>query len=210
MVLSPDARYLVFEEYFDRVDTPWPWNETVYAVLDVTLTSEAMRRPCAYDDDRCRGVTVHLPPRADVCAAFRELSGRATCLQPGRGPQHHRRSPFVWLDPQTLAFMSVDQVRDLSVLVTVAFDTAGGHQVRRHVCDTTPDARGARCPPARSAWTVDTIRRDDDDGQLWIHFRDRMPEVPGGWLGFAPATSRPYARSMPQPGGHQPDASHQT
>ncbi len=188
MALSPDARYLAFEEYFARFDTSWPWNETVYAVLDVTLTPAAMRRPCPYADDRCRGVAVDLPTRADLCAAYREVSGAATCLQPGRGPQHERRSPFVWLDAQTLAFMTVDRAREEARLVTVVFDAAGSHQVRRHVCDTAPDASGARCPPARAAWMVDVIRRDDDDGQLWIHFRDRTPEVPSGWLGFMPAT----------------------
>ncbi len=182
MAVSPDARFVAFEQYFTRRDTPWPWNETVYAVLDVTQPVEPAPGACPYDDDRCRGIAIHLPPRADVCAAYREMSGSATCLQPGREPQHERRSPFVWLDRHTVAFVSVDHARAEAVGVTAAFDVAGAPVIALHPCDPTPDRRGARCPPTRAAWQVDHLRRDDDDGQLWVHFRDRLPEVPGGWL----------------------------
>jgi hypothetical protein len=182
MTVSPDARFVAFEEYYTRQDTPWPWNETVYAVVDVTRPAADLRRACPYDDDRCRGVLLHLPGRAEVCAAHRAMTSGASCLEPGRPPQHERRSPFVWLDDRTLAFVSVDHVRGLAVAVEAAFDDAGTPAVRRHTCDTTPDTTGARCPPTRTDWEVDAIRRDDGDGRLWLHFRDRLPEVPGGWL----------------------------
>lgn len=182
MTVSPDARFVAFEEYFTRQDTPWPWNETVYAVVDVTRAGAAMRRACPYDDDRCRGLPIHLPTRASVCAAYRELREGPSCLEPGRPPQHERRSPFVWLDAGTLAFVSIDRARAQTVLVEAEFDAAGSPAVRRYACDPTPDARGARCPPTRTAWQIDAIRRGDGDGRLWIHFRDRMPEVPDGWL----------------------------
>jgi hypothetical protein len=182
MTVSPDSRFVAFEEYYTRQDTPWPWNETVYAVVDVTRPAEALRRACPYNDDRCRGRPIHLPPRAEVCAAYHALKDGPSCLEPGRLPQHERRSPFVWLDARTLAFVSVDRVRGQAVVVEAVFDGTGDPDVRRHGCDPTPDARGARCPPTRTAWEVDAIRRGDGDGRLWIHFRDRLPEVPDGWL----------------------------
>lgn len=182
MTVSPDARFVAFEEYYTRQDTPWPWNETVYAVVDVTRTGTATGRTCPYEDDRCRGLPIHLPTRADVCAAYREQKDGPSCLAPGRPPQHERRSPFVWLDAGTLAFVSVDRARAQAVLVEATFDDAGLPVVRRYACDPTPDARGARCPPTRVDWQVDVIRRGDGDGRLWVHFRDRLPEVPGGWL----------------------------
>lgn len=191
LTVSPDFRFVAFEQYFSRLDTPWPWNETVYAVLDVTHPEEAALGACPYGDDRCRGVAVHLPHRADVCADYRHRSDSATCLHPGRRPQHERRSPFVWLDRHTLAFVSVDHARAEAVGVTATFDSSTRPAIRRHSCDPTPDRRGARCPPTRTPWQVDHIRRDDDDGQLWVHFRDRLPEVPGGWLALAPAPSTP-------------------
>lgn len=184
MTLSPDSRFVAFEEFHHRLDTPWPWNETVYAVFDVTQSGGATRRGCPSDDDSCRGMTVHLPARADVCVAYREQSGQTSCLQPGRDPQHERRSPFVWLDAHTLAFVSVDLVRETAVLVAATFDAAGVMTLERYACAPHVTASGAHCPPISVPWMVDGIRRDDDDGQLWIHFRDRMPEVPGGWLGF--------------------------
>lgn len=182
MTPSPDARFIAFEEYFSRVDTPWPWNETAYAVLDVTQSAPAPARPCPFEDDRCRGVPVHLPSRHLVCASYRARTGAPTCLRPGQPPQHERRSPFVWLDAHTLAFVSVDRQREETAIVTASFGEAGTATVTAVGCPDTPDARGARCPTARVAWQVDVIRRDDEDGRLWIHFRDRVPEVPGGWL----------------------------
>lgn len=188
MTVSPDARFVAFEEYYTRHDTPWPWNETVYAVVDVARAGTAMRRACPYDDDRCRGLPIHLPTRAEVCAAYREMKESPSCLEPGRPPHHERRSPFVWLDDRTLAFVSIDRARAQAVVVEAAFDAAGSPAVRRYACDPTPDAQGARCPPTRTTWQVDVIRRGDGDGRLWIHFRDRMPEVPGGWLALAPSS----------------------
>lgn len=196
LALSPDARYVAFEEYFTRLDTPWPWNETVYAVLDVTASAERSHRSCPYDDDRCGGRLIHLPSRQEVCATHRERLGGGSCLMPGRDPQFERRSPFVWLDAATLAFVSVDRVRETFVVVEARFDpavplgadaSAPGLDVVAHSC--TPAAAAAvtaRCPPVRTPWAVDAIRQDDGDRRLWIHFRNRMPEVPGGWLPVAP------------------------
>lgn len=194
LTISPDRRYAAFEEYYSRLETDWPWNETVYAVLDVTSSGEASARTCPFRDDRCRGRLIHLPSRQDVCAAYRERTGNATCLVAGREPQHARRSPFIWLDAQRLAFISVDRVREHAVVVEAHLDPAfpigadpasPGLTATAHACPSEIDERGAArggCPSVRVPWTVDGIRRDDADGRLWIHFRNRIPWVPGGWL----------------------------
>src|SRR5690606_22336003 len=125
MTASPDGRYVAFEEYFSRLDSDWPWNETVYAVIDVTSAAgETMRRPCPFADDRCQGRVIHLPSRQEVCATYRERTGNATCLVPGREPQHARRSPFVWVDAQTLAFVTVDRVRERADVIEARLDPA--------------------------------------------------------------------------------------
>ncbi len=190
---SPGGRYLAFEEYYSRLDTDWPWNETVYAVLDVTAPGEALRRLCPFGDGRCQGRVIYLPSRQDVCASYRERTGAATCLVPGREPQHGRRSPFVWVNAQSLAFVTVDRLRERADVVLARLDPAvvlaaapesPGLEVSTHAC-ATPDDRPGRatgCPSVRLPWAVDVIRQDDADGRLWIHFRHRIPEVPGGWL----------------------------
>lgn len=183
MVLSPDARLVAFEEFYSRLDAPWPWNETVYAVYDVAARPEDMRRACPYQDDRCRGHLVYLPSRQEVCAARLEHTGDASCLEPGREPQHQRRSPFVWTDMQTLAFVTVDLVRERSSLVLASFGAPGSPpRVETFRCDPAAANPQGSCPPARTSWHADLIKRDDDGRRVWVHFRDRLPERPSGWL----------------------------
>lgn len=186
LTVSPDARFIAFEEYYGRLDTPWPWNETVYAVLDVAAAPAAMRRDCPFSDDRCVGTLLYLPSRQALCADRLARTGELSCLEPGRDPQHERRSPFIWLDATTLAFVSVDRLRESASAVLAVFGDAGAPpQVQVHPCDPVNPDPGSRCPPVRTAWSVDRIRPDDDGRRVWVHFRDRIPEVPGGWLPLA-------------------------
>lgn len=185
MTRSSDARFVAFEEYYPRHTTTWPWNETVYAVVDVAAPAGSMRRTCPFADDRCRGHAVYLPDRRQVCTERAALTG-SPCLDPHRAPQHERRSPFIWVDDRTLAFITLDHARDLVAVVTARF---GEHSVAPDVsavpCETQRLASDGRCPSPREAWHVDAIRPDDDGQRVWVHFRERLPEVPSGWLGLS-------------------------
>lgn len=182
MTRSPDDRFVAFEEYYTRHATPWPWNETVYAVLDVAAPSGTTRRTCPFQDDRCGGVVVFPADRADLCAERVRHTG-APCVDLHRQPQHVRRSPFIWADSRTLIFVTLDQAREGVSVVTSRFESGSETPVVSVVsCDAAHLASDGQCPSPREAWWVDTIRLDDDGSRVWVHFRQRLPAVPSGWL----------------------------
>jgi hypothetical protein len=183
MTLSPDGRFVAFEEYYTRLTTPWPWNETVYRVFDVAAEPGAMHRPCPFSDDRCRGHVIHLPDRQQVCADRAARTG-GSCLDPHREPQHERRSPFLWIDSRTVALTTVDRTRERITIVTarMADGTDESPLVTAVPCEAVRVVSAGRCPSPRQAWRVDGIRQDDGGRRVWIHFQERLPEVHGGWL----------------------------
>jgi hypothetical protein len=182
MTRSPDNRRVAFEQYYVRHATPWPWNETAYAVLDVAAPSGSRERTCPFHDDRCGGVVVFPADRADLCAE-RVMRTGAPCVDVHRQPQHVRRSPFIWTDPRTLAFVTLDENREAVSVVTSRFDAASATPVVTVVpCDAAHLASAGECPSPRESWWVDTIRVDDDGSRVWVHFRQHLPAVPSGWL----------------------------
>jgi hypothetical protein len=130
-------------------------------------------------------MVVHLPARRDVCADRSARTG-GSCLDAHREPRHERRSSFTWLDTRTLAFVTLDRARDVVSVVLATFGDAGAEPVVAAVpCEPGRVLSHARCPSPRQPWRVDNLRLDDDGHRVWVHFRERLPEVPSGWLALS-------------------------
>jgi hypothetical protein len=174
---SPDGRFWAFEEHASRIISQWPHTETVYAVYDAAAPPAANARPCPTHDDRCRGQVVFLPDRLARCHAIAKARG-GSCLTPGRQPTHGRRSPFVWLAPNEVAWVDADRERQVATVVVATLTGGLPARVRPVVLEpeSTVDAVGV--PPVREEWMVDRITRDAGGARLWLHFRTRVPEAP--------------------------------
>ena len=180
---SPDARYWAFEEHASHTQAEWPNTETVYAVYDAAATPAANARACPTSDERCRGQVVFLPDRLTRCRAIaRERGG--SCLEPGRLPGHVRRSPFVWLGPNELAWVDVDQLRQVATLVLATLNGSLPADVRAVRLERANVLEDVEFPSAREAWRIDGITRDDIRSRVWLHFRSPLPQAPQGRLGI--------------------------
>jgi hypothetical protein len=180
---SPDARYWAFEEHASHTQAEWPNTETVYAVYDAAAPPAANARPCPTSDERCRGQVVFLPDRLTRCHAIaRERGG--SCLEPGRRPGHVRRSPFVWLGPNEVAWVDVDLQRQLATLVLATLNGGGPADVRAVPLERATVLEDVEFPSAREAWRIDGITRDDNRSRVWLHFRSPLPQAPQGRLGI--------------------------
>lgn len=179
---SPDGRFWAFEEHASRTLARWPHTETVYAVYDAGAPPGGNTRPCPTSDDRCRGQVLFLPDRLALCHEIaRERTG--SCLVADRQPRHSRRSPFVWLSATEVAWVDVDLVRQDSTLVVATMGEGQPARVRAVVLDRTKVIEDVEFPPAREAWTIERITRDEDPSRLWLHFRTRVPQAPLQRLG---------------------------
>lgn len=179
---SPDGRFWAFEEYASRTQDQWPHTETVYAVYDAAAPAAQNARPCAAPDDRCRGEVLFLPDRLARCHALaREKVG--SCLVPGRMPTHERRSPFVWLDDNELAWVDVDRDRQAATLVVVTVFGGLPDDVVAVPLERERIVEDVDFPPARDPWTIERITRDADPSRVWLHFRTRIPQAPRQRLG---------------------------
>lgn len=180
--VSPDGRYWAFEEYASLTQEQWPHTETVYAVYDAAAPPEQNARPCPTSDDRCRGQVLFLPDRLARCHAIaREKVG--SCLAPGRQPVHERRSPFVWLGHQELAWVDVDRERQTSTLVLATLFGGMPADIRAVPLERANVIEDVDFPPAREPWTIEGITRDADPSRVWLQFRTRIPQAPRQRLG---------------------------
>jgi hypothetical protein len=179
---SPDGRFWAFEEHASRTLSHWPHTETVYAVYDAAAAPAANARPCPTSDDRCRGQVLFLPDRLAVCHEIARARG-GSCLTPGRQPRHGRRSPFVWLSATELAWVDVDRDRQRGTLVIASLHDARPADVRAVPLERARVIEDVDFPPAREAWTIERITRDEDPSRVWLHFRTRVPQAPLQRLG---------------------------
>jgi len=179
---SPDARFWVFEEHASRTTSQWPHTETVYAVYDAGAPADANARACPTNDERCRGQVLYLPDRLTRCHAIAKVRG-GSCLTPGRQPGHARRSPFVWLSANEVAWIDVDLERQIATLVVASMTGGIPPQVRAVPLESDSTVDHVEVPPVREAWTIDRITRDDDPSRLWLHFRTRVAQAPTQRLG---------------------------
>ncbi len=184
LVPSPDGRFWAFEEHAVRTLEVWPHTETVYAVYDAAAPVSANARPCPTADQRCRGQVLYLPDRLALCQTVaRERGG--SCLTPARQPLHARRSPFVWLSSSEVAWVDVDLARQTSALVIATFRNGTRPTMVQAVpLDRTSVLEDVEFPPAREAWTIEDITRDQDMSRVWLHLRSPLPQAPLGRLGI--------------------------
>jgi hypothetical protein len=179
---SPDGRYWIFEEYASLTQDQWPHTETVYAVYDAAAPPEQNARACPTSDERCRGQVLFLPDRLTRCHAIaQERVG--PCLEPGRQPGHQRRSPFVWLGHQEVAWVDVDRGRQTSTLVLATLFGGMPADIRAVPLERERVIEDVDFPPAREPWTIERITRDADPSRVWLHFRTRIPQAPRQRLG---------------------------
>jgi hypothetical protein len=154
----------------------------VYAVYDAAAPPGGNVRPCPTSDDRCRGQVLFLPDRLALCHEIaRERGG--SCLGADRPPRHVRRSPFVWLSATEVAWVDVDLVRQDSTLVVATMRDGQPAAVRSVRLERARVVEDVEFPPAREAWTIDRITRDEDPSRVWLHFRTRVPQAPLQRLG---------------------------
>ena len=180
--MSPDGRYWAFEEYASLTQDQWPHTETVYAVYDAAAPPEQNARPCPSSDERCRGQVLFLPDRLARCHEIaREKVG--PCLVPGKQPAHERRSPFVWLGPQEVAWVDVDRERQTSTLVLATLFGGMPADIRAVPLERERVIEDVDFPPAREPWTIERIMRDADPSRVWLQFRTRIPQAPRQRLG---------------------------
>lgn len=180
--MSPDGRYWAFEEYASLTQDQWPHTETVYAVYDAAAPPEQNARPCPTSDERCRGQVLFLPDRLARCHAI-ALERIGPCFQPGRQPGHQRRSPFVWLGRQEVAWIDVDRDRQSSTLVLATLFGGMPADIRAVPLERDRVIEDVDFPPAREPWTIERITRDADPSRVWLHFRTRIPQAPRQRLG---------------------------
>lgn len=182
LTMSPDGRFWMFEEYATPHLDVWPHTETVYALYDAAAPAEANRRLCAAQDDRCRGQVVFLPDRLEICQAI-AVERAGVCTDPGREPRHARRSPFVWLSSREVAWVDVDRARQAATMVVATIGGDGRARVQAVPIDHEHVIDAEEVPSVRETWTIERITRDADVSRVWLHFRNRMPQVPAQRLG---------------------------
>ena len=180
--MSPDGRYWAFEEYASLTQDQWPHTETVYAVYDAAAPAEQNARPCPTSDERCRGQVLFLPDRLARCHEIARAKV-GPCLVPGRQPAHERRSPFVWLGPQEVAWVDVDRERQTSTLVLATLFGGMPADIRAIPLERERVLEDVDFPPAREPWTIEGITRDADPSRVWLQFRTRIPQAPRQRLG---------------------------
>jgi hypothetical protein len=179
---SPDGRYWAFEEHASRTMSQWPHTETVYAVYDAAAPPEANARACPTSDDRCRGQVLFLPDRLTLCHEIARARA-GTCLTTDRPPRHARRSPFVWLDHDEVAWVDVDLDRQVATLVIATLVGGAPADVRAVPIERARIVEDVEFPPVREAWTIERITRDANPSRVWLHFRTRVPQAPLQRLG---------------------------
>ncbi|WP_291983568.1 hypothetical protein [Luteitalea sp.] len=183
LVASPDGRFWAFEEHAIRTVAVWPHTETVYAVYDAAAPPSANVRACPSADDRCRGQVVYLPDRLALCHALAIERG-GSCLTPARQPLHDRRSPFVWLSAREVAWVDVDLARQDSTLVIATVRDGAPATVQAVRLEQARVIEDVVFPPAREAWEIEGITRDDDPSRVWLHFRSPVRQAPLRRLGI--------------------------
>ncbi len=170
---SPDGRFWAFEEHVARTTAQWPHTETVYTVYDAGAPPETNARACPTTDERCRGQVLFLPDRLALCHRISRSTG-GTCLTPNRQPTHARRSPFVWLSPRELAWVTVDRERQVATLVLATLMGGMPADVRSTPLERAQIIEDVEVPPVREQWRIDRITRDGNASRVWLHFRNRI------------------------------------